>query len=336
MVNGGQRGPDEKAPGRAYLRKKPTYRRPSAKGADHGDGLDGGPLDKGIPYAVPEDGHGWPTTKPAPPPQSSIKPASRNHNQGEQLSPDPARSSGGIGKWVRARAVPLAFVPILALGGMVAYHATFSTPLTPTVIADASSRPSLLDGGLAGPELLAKTDEALGTFAPVEYSGSGNETLQLPEGVRNAVLVFPLSSSISGWTARDGAGEIVDRGGYFTTGSAELLMSEPDKSPTTLDVEGSGAWTVQLWPFSSLPVLPQSGSAHSDTREKCFLYAGPGGTAKISYEGGDYFNLNERTAAKMNWLLSTNGQVEATRTLSPGPTALCLTLFEGSWAITAP
>lgn len=141
-------------------------------------------------------------------------------------------------------------------------------------------------------------EDTFGTFAPVEFTGTGPQVIDLPEEIQDATAgiisidyrggeqvldsdhvtltaVWVGSSSRSDAVLLDGRAEAHSRNSRDKASpdtSRDLSWSASDGQLAGLEITGAGEWTIRVFPVHDLPELPDSG-----TGTRHFLYEGRGG-----------------------------------------------------------
>ncbi|MBK8731231.1 MAG: hypothetical protein IPM00_18695 [Tetrasphaera sp.] len=304
---------DEKVSARAYRRKIRTYRQPSVRGADPDEGV------------ATQRGRERGT-------KSQTKAPARTPAKGAPQEPS-ERSRVRQRNWLIAALLAVALMG----GGLLVKTQLVDAPLEPTTIATSDGGPQPAIGPTAPRELRSRVDQTFGTFDAVTWSGSGNQTLTVPEAITGAV-VRTRGTPGTTWEAFNSDDERVDYTWSSSDDSKDVLISR--RGPVAalkVEADDAEAWTLELWPLSVLPELPAEGGVGDDSRSpQCFLYGGAGGRAELSYEGEDYASFDEYTMSDKTSLLGEIGTIVATRALRPGPSVLCVEVHAGRWRISAP
>jgi hypothetical protein len=140
-------------------------------------------------------------------------------------------------------------------------------------------------------------EDAFGTFAPVEFTGTGPQFTDLPEEIQDVTAGIisidyrgservldgehvTLTAVRGGSSSRpdavllDGRAEAHTRSSHDKASpdtSRDLSWSASDGPLAGLEITGAGEWTIRVLPVHDLPELPDSGTG---TRQ--FLYGGRG------------------------------------------------------------
>lgn len=250
-----------------------------------------------------------------------------------------------IGVWLVGIVLNIILVIVLTTTGIVSFTGGATTGQDDTTTSDTADDGSQ-DGGAqggdtgdgaqddqqaAGGAAADWADSTYGTFDPVTTTGSGEQIVELPEGVESAyVTVEDTSGDGLRSYGVDEAGEMVGRqiaalpGGG--TGSGVIGVETGDEA-THIEVSGTGDWELTLAPVSSAPPLPDSGSGSG-----AFLYEGDGGEATLSHDGESNFIVLQLGGGMHGLVANEIGQFEGEGTLEPGPSVVTVAA-DGSWEI---
>ncbi|MFC4334749.1 hypothetical protein [Salininema proteolyticum] len=185
-----------------------------------------------------------------------------------------------IGGAVAALAV-VAGVAFFALKGSVASDDPDENRTAEDVAEDAGPE----DGESSEEEAAAEEnyeDAEYPDFEPVEYSGSGPEDLELPEGAAES-MVTATHRGDGNFIVQgiDAQGEntknlLVNVSGDYEGTTAMVVVSRSVPSELLQVKEAAGDWTIRIEPLGDAPGLPESG-----TGDGVFFYEG--GETEMDY-----------------------------------------------------
>lgn len=197
-----------------------------------------------------------------------------------------------------------------------------------------SPSPAASDTASQPPSATDWADSSYGTFVPVTQTGTGDSLITLPVGAKAGVV----SATYQGGdnfsiTVLDAANQstgqlLVNTIGAYTGTTAYGFNAM--SVGVTLQVSGSGSWTVIVSPVSAVPALPTSGSG-----DGVFLYSGAATRLTAAYGGSGNFAVLEETGDAFHYGLLVNeiGAYSGTVPLSAGPSVISVTA-DGNWTTT--
>ncbi len=249
-----------------------------------------------------------------------------------------------IGVWLLNVVVGIILMIVLTMTGALSFSGGGSAGPDQSTTSDSSDDTGQDDGNdtagddtsgddqqAAGGAAADWADSTYGTFEPVTASGSGEDVVELPDGVSAAYVTV---EDVSGEGVRtygvDEAGDVtgagvvsLDAGG---TGNG-VVGVESYEDPAGIEVSARGDWEMTIAPISTAPALPDSGSGPG-----AFLYEGPGGEATLSHDGESNFIGLQYGDSSSNLLVNEIGAYEGTGTLEPGPSLVTIAA-DGSWEL---
>lgn len=208
-----------------------------------------------------------------------------------------------------------------------------------TRIVGLGSAASISDGALSlGPcasTLQQQIGAAFGTFAPRTLSGTGSQTIDLGTPIAYAQLRASMpSSAVNQVSALDAGQQMVAMplsitGAY--SGTTLLATDSASRPARFLEVQSSGAWTIELRDLTSAPVLTGTASGSGDA---VYLYGGAARTLAATHSGTSYFGVRELTGsgAKLTPISSCCTAASPTMQLHAGPSVLNV-LGEAPWTV---
>ncbi len=209
-----------------------------------------------------------------------------------------------------------------------------------TRIIGLGSATSISDSALAlGPcaqTLSQQIGAAFGTFPTRSFSGTGAQTIDLGTSIPYAQLVARMPASGVNQVSALAADRQVVAMPLSITGAysgTTLLASDSASRPARfLQVQSSGAWTLELRDLTSAPVLTGSASGSGDA---VYLYGGAARTLATTHSGSSYFGVRQVTAAGANLTPISSCCVAGSPTaqLQAGPAVLNV-LGEAPWTVT--
>lgn len=176
-------------------------------------------------------------------------------------------------------------------------------------------------------------NSAWGDFEPIQKSGTGDTIITLPEGATGGIVTATHKGT------RNFAVSVLDANNAST---AELLVNTIGAYSGTsawgisalgdgvrLQVAADGAWTFDIRPMGSAPVLATSGSG-----DAVFLYAGAAAALTATHDGSRNFAVQEETGEvfSIGLLINDIGAYSGTVPLSSGPSVITVTA-DGNWTL---
>lgn len=225
---------------------------------------------------------------------------------------------------------------ILSLIMSIVYINTFSgTPSSSTTQSGTSGGTSAAPTA-AAPTAAPKADwyaATYGSFTPIKASGSGDDVVTLPAGVKAGIIVATYTGSgnfsIQGLDKSNQATTdlAVNRIGAYsgTTAFGLLTLGGAD---ATLKISADAAWTVTISPISTATVLPASG-----TGDGVFKYDGAAKTWAITGSGSGNFVVEQLSASPMpNLAVNKIGAYSGKVPADAGPSIVVIN-SDGTWTI---
>ncbi|GAA1217799.1 TM2 domain-containing protein [Rhodoglobus aureus] len=178
-------------------------------------------------------------------------------------------------------------------------------------------------------------DDTFGTFDTITESGTGDNLITLPEGVK-AGLVTATHDGASNFVvnALDASNAatgdlLVNTIGVYDGISVYGFNSFSDA--TTLEVKADGNWTITIAPLSTAPALVASGAG-----DGVYLFEGPAGKLTATHDGSSNFMVLEETgeAFSIGLLVNDIGVYSGTVPLSAGPSVISVKA-DGAWTLVA-
>ena len=257
-----------------------------------------------------------------------------------------------IGVWLVGIVLNIILVVVLTMTGALSFTGGATTGPDDTTTSDSSddnASDDQNDGGdtsgddtsgddaapddqqAAGGAAADWADSTYGSFDAETATGSGNDVVELPEGVTTAYVTV---EDVSGEGVRTNG---VDDAGEFTgsqvvslpaggTGSG-VVGVESYEDAAGIEVSASGEWEMTIAPISTAPALPDSGTGPGS-----FLYEGPGGEATLSHDGESNFIGLQYNGSSPNLIVNEIGVYDGTGTLEPGPSLVTIAA-DGSWEL---
>lgn len=172
-----------------------------------------------------------------------------------------------------------------------------------------------------------------GTFAPITKSGTGDDVITLPAGIKAGLVTAKytgtgnFSMSVLDASNQSTGELLVDTIGSYS-GVTGWGFSTLGKD-TTIQVSADAAWSVTLTPVSSAPKLTTSGAG-----DGVFLYSGGSGTLTATHAGTSNFTVEENTNAAFSdpLLIDTIGTYSGTVPLTAGPAVIVIGA-DGTWTM---
>lgn len=213
-------------------------------------------------------------------------------------------------------------------GDAVDTSAPTAAPSSDAPSAEAS------DSAPQPPSAAEWADSTYGTFAPVTQSGVGDGLITLPADAKAGIVAATyqgadnFSISVLDATNQSTGQLLVNTIGTYS-GTTAYGFNALSKG-VTLQVSGSGNWTVTISPVSAAPALAASGSG-----DAVFLYGGPAARLTATHDGSENFAVLEETGEAFHYGLLINeiGPYSGTVPLSAGPAVVCVTA-DGNWTMT--
>lgn len=174
-------------------------------------------------------------------------------------------------------------------------------------------------------------DSSYGTFTPVTQTGTGDGLVTLPAGAKAGIVTATYQGADNfSVTVLDASNQstgqlLVNTIGSYTGTTAYGFNTLG--TGVTLQVSGSGSWTVTISPVSAAPALPASG-----TGDGVFLYSGAAARLSATHDGSANFAVLEETDDPFHFGLLINeiGAYSGTVPLSAGPSVISITA-DGNW-----
>lgn len=177
-------------------------------------------------------------------------------------------------------------------------------------------------------------DDRYGTFEVVTVQGTGDDLVDIPEGVSTALV----SASYSGSghfavsvldEANSATGDLLVNTIGTYSGDTAMGMHSWMGVGVTLEVSASGPWEITIAPMSSAAEFPASGAG-----DGVYLYDGPAARLTVDYGGSGHFAVVEETsdAWSIGLLVNDIGPYQGTVPLSAGPSVVMITA-EGAWEL---
>ncbi|GAB3658926.1 hypothetical protein [Glycomyces tarimensis] len=207
------------------------------------------------------------------------------------------------------------------------------------VLALACSGPGGDDAGSSGDDAAAEESgdyftEAYPTFEVAEFSGTGDDVVELPEGATDAMVTLTHDGSANfAVSALDENNESTGDLLVNTIGSYEgvtaLGLIDLGNEPARLEVSADGSWAMTLAPFGEAAELPGSG-----TGDGVFRYEGDAATWGVTHDGESNFAVSYYTDAdfEMPLLINEIGAYEGEQPVGAGP-GLVVINADGSWTV---
>lgn len=197
-----------------------------------------------------------------------------------------------------------------------------------------SAEPRSSDAASQKPSAADWADSTYGTFAPVTQSGVGDALVTLPAAAKAGIVTADyhgadnFSISILDATNQPTGQLLVNTIGNYS-GTTAYGFNALSKG-ATLQVSGSGNWTLTISPVSAAPALAASGSG-----DAVFLYSGPAARLTATHDGRENFSVLEETGSAFHYGLLINeiGPYSGTVPLSAGPSVVSVTA-DGNWTMT--
>lgn len=183
----------------------------------------------------------------------------------------------------------------------------------------------------------AEFDKKYGSFAATSHSGSSDEVVPIPSGLK-AGLVTATYSGTSNFqiVALDGSNEMVDLlvneiGAYSGTTALGLGLSS-SRMPISLQVTASGPWTIKISPISTAPALTSPAQGQGDA---VYLWTGKATTWTFAHQGQSNFIVTNHGSGILSYDLLVNeiGPFNGTKAVKAGP-AVTAIKANGPWSIT--
>jgi hypothetical protein len=176
-------------------------------------------------------------------------------------------------------------------------------------------------------------DSSYGTFTPLTQTGTGDGLMTLPAGAKAGVVNASyqggdnFSISVLDASNQSTGQLLVNTIGSYTGTTAYGFNAL--STGVTLQVSGSGSWTVTISPVSAAPGLPASG-----TGDGVFLYSGGAARMSATHDGSANFAVLEETGDPFHFGLLINeiGAYSGTVPLSAGPSVISITA-DGNWTM---
>lgn len=228
---------------------------------------------------------------------------------------------------------------------------TLSVAVLAAVALSACSTPAKPDAPTE-PKLKTWADTVYGSFEPVLLAGSGDKTVEVPDGVDAAFLTFehsgdgdftvePMSQAESDWLKEAeevspddaaSASVIIPEISGTLAGNGNQAVSglwgvdRNDAAPAvSFRVTAVSSWTLQFVPVSSLPSLNEQGSGSGT-----FLYGGESVGVTFDSSGEEPFTVTEYSAALTQGLVNSDEDTPKSVNISAGPTVIQIHA-SGSW-----
>lgn len=246
---------------------------------------------------------------------------------------------------VTGAVVAVGLIVNVATGMGSAGPASNSTPDTKPGI-DSSAAPAPIadpSDNVAQPEASASetnaasawADKTFGTFAPQSHSGTGDDVITLPSGVKAAMVTATHNGSanfaVSPIDASNAStGELlVNTIGSYSGVTAYGMSALGDA--VSLRIMADGDWTIDIAPIAAAPVMPADVASSGDA---VYLYSGPAGKITATHDGAANFIVMEETGSAFAFGLLVNeiGAYSGTVPLSSGP-SLVIVKADGSWTL---
>lgn len=211
----------------------------------------------------------------------------------------------------------------------------------PTTVQSAPTEPSPTESAApvveepTKPTVQSWADDTYGTFAPIMQSGTGDNIIPLPAGVKAAMVTathdgkrnFAVSVLDA---ANQPTGDLLVNtiGGY--SGSTAYGLNALGEG-ATLQISADGNWSITISPLASAPLLAASG-----TGDSVFLYDGGAGALTATYNGSRNFAIIQKTGKAFDFGLLVNeiGAYSGTVPLNSGPSVITITA-DGAWTAVA-
>jgi hypothetical protein len=186
--------------------------------------------------------------------------------------------------------------------------------------------------GTATPEEWAA--ESFGTFETFTTEGSGNDTIELPDGAEAGLVTSTHDGEMNFIIAvLDADGEhtgddaVANTVGIFSGTAAYGLRSITE--PAQFEVRADGDWTITVAPLATAPLLEPSSSG---TGPAVLLYSGDAARLGLSHDGASTFQVSEYIddTLSVQLLLTRSGAIDEVTDIGSGP-SLILIKADGSW-----
>ena len=178
-------------------------------------------------------------------------------------------------------------------------------------------------------------DTKYGTFTALSQSGSGDTVIPLPSGFVAGVLTAKYTGSdnfvINGLdTNNQSTGDLAVNTIGSYSGTTLLGISTFGSKDTSLQIQASGPWTINVAPISSAPsTVPASGSG-----DAVFLYNGGASDWAFTNNGQGNFIVNQYAGSDFPGIdINEIGAYSGKDPVDAGPSVVEV-LSDGAWTIT--
>lgn len=202
-----------------------------------------------------------------------------------------------------------------------------------TAAAAPSPEPTTTE---APPNPNAVYDEAYGTFAPVNQTGTGDSVIALPAGVKaGMVTASHQGSSNFSLSVLDASNQptgdlLVNTIGNYA-GVTAYGMNGFGSAGVNLQVKADGAWNITISPISAAPELGLPGGA---TGDQVYKYDGAAGNWTFTNQGQSNFAVIQYGGATPNLAVNTIGAYSGKVPMFAGPTVIVVK-SDGAWTVAA-
>lgn len=178
-------------------------------------------------------------------------------------------------------------------------------------------------------------DESFGTFETITQSGTGDNLVTLPQGVKAGIVTA---------THDGGSNFVINALNASNDATGDLLVNtigaynginvygfNSFSEATTLEIKADGNWSISIAPISTAPALVTSGAG-----DGVYLFDGPSGKLTATHDGSSNFVLFEETSEtfSMGLLVNEIGAYSGTVPLSAGPSVITVKA-DGAWTLVA-